>query len=66
MELEEVTTKIDGQDITVGYISTDNKTDYIYNLRKELVSTIYSNDYKVAKILESLEQEYLKGEIWKI
>ncbi|MCT7908763.1 hypothetical protein N5915_04255 [Arcobacter lacus] len=59
LNLEEVTREINGQKIVIAYMTTDDKTDYIYNLKKELVSTIYNNDYKVVQVLDRLEKEVI-------
>lgn len=42
--------------ILIGYIDTVDKTDYIYDIDKNLIATIYNNDYKVARVLEKLEK----------
>ncbi len=49
------------ENIIIGYLETIDKTDYIYNINKELIEKIYNNDYKVAKILSKLSKEVKNG-----
>lgn len=58
---EEVTREINGQNLVIAYMITEDKTDYIYNIKKELVETVYNNDYKVVEILSKLEQDFLQN-----
>ena len=50
-------TTIDGKDVQIATIVTENKTDYVYNNNFELVATIYNNDYKLGKVLRKLTEE---------
>lgn len=58
---EEVTREINGQNVVIAYMITEDKSDYIYNIKKELVETVYNNDYKVVEILSKLEQDFLQN-----
>ena len=55
-----VYTTIEGKDIQVAIIVTEDKTDYVYNNNFELVVPIYNNDYKLGKVLYKLTKE-IKG-----
>ena len=55
--MDKVFFDIDGKETHIAYLKSDDKTDYVYNLKEELVATIYNNDYKVAKILSKLAEE---------
>lgn len=58
---EEVIREINGQNVIVAYMITEDKTDYIYNIKKELVETVYNNDYKVVEILSKLEKNFFQN-----
>lgn len=57
----EVKENINGKSMLIAYIETIDKTDYIYDLNKNLIDTIYNNDYKVAKVLSTLSKEAQNG-----
>lgn len=57
----EVKEKINGKNTHIGYIETINKTDYIYDVNKNLIDTVYNNDFKVGKILSKLSKEAQNG-----
>lgn len=40
----------------IGYIETIDKTDYVYDLDKNFIESVYNNDYKLCKILEKLDK----------
>lgn len=43
--------------IVIGYIETIDKTDYVYDLDRKFVGSVYNNDYKLCKILEKLDNQ---------
>ena len=48
---------IDGEEVKIATVVTEDKIDYVYNNDGELVATIYNNDYKLVKVLQKLTKE---------
>lgn len=64
MEINEFYTIINGEEVQIATIQTEGKTDYVYNMRGELVTIVYNNDYKLARVLDKLSKKIEKGKQW--
>lgn len=40
----------------IGYIETIDKMDYVYDLDKNLIGSVYNNDYKLIKLSNKLSK----------